>query len=83
MLNAVEENLLDDIATGAETKDASWDNEKKGNFKKKQAKIKILSLHASGEADEPGDDSPEGVSLAVRAAQDEPAGKGRRQKPPL
>ncbi|KAG2802734.1 hypothetical protein PC116_g18231, partial [Phytophthora cactorum] len=37
MLNAVEENLLDDIATGAETKDASWDNEKKGNFKKKQA----------------------------------------------
>ncbi|KAG4043809.1 hypothetical protein PC123_g20731, partial [Phytophthora cactorum] len=42
MLNAVEENLLDDIATGAETKDASWDNEKKGNFKKKQAKIKIL-----------------------------------------
>ncbi|KAG3001777.1 hypothetical protein PC121_g19763, partial [Phytophthora cactorum] len=42
MLNAVEENLLDDIATGAETEDASWDNEKKGNFKKKQAKIKIL-----------------------------------------
>ncbi|KAG3079981.1 hypothetical protein PI125_g20581, partial [Phytophthora idaei] len=42
MLNAFEESLLDDIATGAETKDASWDDDKKGNFKKKLAMIKIL-----------------------------------------
>ncbi|KAG3134191.1 hypothetical protein PI126_g18807, partial [Phytophthora idaei] len=42
MLNAFEKSLLDDIATGAETKDASWDDDKKGNFKKKLAMIKIL-----------------------------------------
>ncbi|GMF46166.1 unnamed protein product [Phytophthora fragariaefolia] len=41
-LNAFEKSLLDGIATGRETEDASWDEEKKGDFKKKQAKIKIL-----------------------------------------
>ncbi|GMF51742.1 unnamed protein product [Phytophthora fragariaefolia] len=42
MLNAFEKSLLDGIATVRETEDASLDEEKKGEFKKKQAKIKIL-----------------------------------------
>ncbi|GMF35188.1 unnamed protein product [Phytophthora fragariaefolia] len=42
MLNAFEKSLLDGIATGRETEDASWDEEKKGEFNKKQAKFKIL-----------------------------------------
>ncbi|GMF25211.1 unnamed protein product [Phytophthora fragariaefolia] len=42
MLNAFEKSLLDDIATGAATEDATWDQDEKDAFKKKQAKIKIL-----------------------------------------
>ncbi|OWZ13842.1 hypothetical protein PHMEG_00012772 [Phytophthora megakarya] len=42
MMNAFEKSLLDEIALGKEVKDENWDDEKKGEFKKKQAKIKIL-----------------------------------------
>ncbi|KAE9301123.1 hypothetical protein PF008_g22837 [Phytophthora fragariae] len=42
MLNAFEKSLLDEIATGKATEDATWDQNKKDAFKKKQAKIKIL-----------------------------------------
>ncbi|KAE8903830.1 hypothetical protein PF005_g11108 [Phytophthora fragariae] len=42
MLNAFEKSLLDEIATGAPTEDATWHQDKKDAFKKKQAKIKIL-----------------------------------------
>ncbi|GMF53554.1 unnamed protein product, partial [Phytophthora fragariaefolia] len=42
MQNAFEKNLLDGIAKGDETEDTAWDDVKKGEFKKKQAEIKIL-----------------------------------------
>ncbi|KAJ8544544.1 hypothetical protein ON010_g11724 [Phytophthora cinnamomi] len=42
ILNAFEKILLNGITTGSETEDASWDDEKKGDFKKKQTKIKII-----------------------------------------
>ena len=42
MLNAFEDSLLDDIAKGHVVEDGDWDEEEKGKFKKKQAKIKIL-----------------------------------------
>ncbi|CAI5700441.1 unnamed protein product [Peronospora effusa] len=42
MINAFEESLLDQIAIGKETLDDTWNAEQKGEFKKKQAKIKIL-----------------------------------------
>ncbi|KAG6610395.1 succinyl-CoA:3-ketoacid coenzyme A transferase [Phytophthora cinnamomi] len=42
ILNAFEKILLYGITTGSETEDASWDDEKKGDFKKKQTKIKII-----------------------------------------
>ncbi|CAH0481204.1 unnamed protein product [Peronospora belbahrii] len=41
MLNAFEESLLDDIARSDVVEDKDWDEEEKGNFKKKQVKIKI------------------------------------------
>ena len=42
MMNAFEESLLDQIANGEECQDVSWNDEEKGEFKKKQAKITIL-----------------------------------------
>ena len=42
MLNAFEQNLLDEIAAGGVVEDASWDQAKKDKFKKRQAEVKIL-----------------------------------------
>ena len=42
MLNAFEQNLLDEIAAGGVVDDASWDQAKKDKFKKRQAEVKIL-----------------------------------------
>ncbi|GMF42850.1 unnamed protein product [Phytophthora fragariaefolia] len=42
MENAFEKNLLDGISKGDETEDTAWNDVKKGEFKKKQAEIKIL-----------------------------------------
>ena len=42
MINAFEENLLDEIALGKEVLGDSWNEMKTNEFKKKQAKIKIL-----------------------------------------
>ena len=42
MINAFEESFLDQISIGKETPDDSWDDDEKGESKKKQAKINIL-----------------------------------------
>ena len=42
MINAFEENLLDEIALGKEVLDESWNDIKKSDYMRKQAKIQIL-----------------------------------------
>ena len=42
VINSFEESLLDQIAIQNETLDDSCDDDEKGEFKKKQTKIKIL-----------------------------------------
>ncbi|KAL0583080.1 hypothetical protein ABG067_006995 [Albugo candida] len=43
MMNATEESLLDQIAIGGKCQDVSWNDEEKGEFKKKQDKSNFSS----------------------------------------
>ncbi|POM75690.1 Hypothetical protein PHPALM_7171 [Phytophthora palmivora] len=42
ILNAFEMSLLDEIATGKVTEDATWDQDQEDKYKKRQTKITIL-----------------------------------------
>ena len=56
MTNAFEESLLDKDGIAKVTLDDSWDDEQKGEYKKKQARITNLFKYRCGETCEASDD---------------------------